>query len=276
MIRPRTPRREQLGEFLAVRRRSTSRDALGLPPAARRGSAGLSREELAALAGVSGSWYTWLEQGRDINVSRQVLLSVARVLQLSDAETEYVIALAERTEPPAMDERAVLPAHLQRLVDAVAFPAFVLATDWDIVGWNAGYAWLYPRIATLDEDDRNLLWLLYTDPQLRELVGDWARDSRRFLAEFRADAGVRLSSPRHAALLARLRAHSPDFRAQWAEMAVERFSSRIRTFRHGEDGLVSFEHHSLIPSDAPDLRVVMYVPVPAADHRGAAHASAAG
>src|SRR5690606_30192583 len=141
-------------------------------------------------------------------------------LQLSDAEMEYVIALAERTEPPAMDERIALPAHLQRLVDAMPFPAFVLATDWDIVGWNAGYAALYPRIQDLAEEDRNLLWLLYTDPQLRELVGDWSHDSRRFLAEFRADAGVRLSSPRHAVLLSRLREHSPDFRAQWAEMAV--------------------------------------------------------
>ncbi|GAA4771090.1 helix-turn-helix transcriptional regulator [Microbacterium gilvum] len=261
MIQPRTPRREQLGEFLAARRRTTSRSALGLPPTGRRSDTGLSREEIATLSGVSGSWYTWLEQGRDINVSRQVLGAVARVLGLSAAETEYVYALAERDEGAAPAERESVPPHLQHLVDALDFPAFVVATDWAIAGWNARYAWLYPRIETLDAADRNLLWLVYTDPELRDMLPDWERDSRAFLAEFRAESGVRLTSPRHRVLLERLREASGDFRAQWAELAVERFASRRREFRHREDGIVTFEHHRLVPSDAADLHVVMYVPV---------------
>lgn len=261
MIRPRTPRREQLGEFLLARRRTTSRSALGLPLTSRRGDAGLTREEVATLAGVSGSWYTWLEQGRDINVSRQVLAAVARVLGLTSAETEYVFALAEQESTEPVPERDAVPDHLQRLVDALDFPAFIVATDWAIAGWNARYAWLYPRIATLDEADRNLLWLVYTDPDLREMLPDWERDSRRFLAEFRAEAGVRLATPRHRAIVWRLREASDDFRAQWAELEILRFASRRRMFRHREAGLLAFEHHRLVPSDAADLHVVMYVPV---------------
>lgn len=238
-----------------------SRSAVGLPPTTRRSDAGLSREEIATLAGVSATWYTWLEQGRDINVSRQVLAAVARVLDLTAAETEYVVALAERDEPAVDDEREGMPEHLQHLLDALTFPAFAVAADWAIAGWNAGYQWLYPRIAALEPGDRNLLWLVYTDPGLRDLLPDWEQDSRRFLAEFRAESGVRLVAPRHKALVDRLREASPDFREQWAELAIERFASRRRTFRHAQDGLLTFEHHRVVPDDATGLHLVMYVPV---------------
>ncbi len=237
-----------------------SRTAVGLPLTSRRSDTGLSREEVAALSGVSSSWYTWLEQGRDINVSRQVLAAVCRVLDLTAAEGEYISALAEQGKEPDPERAEVLPVHLQRMVDAFDFPAFIVGTDWSIVGWNSGYEWLYPRIADLDEEARNLLSLVYTDPQLREMLPDWERDSRRFLAEFRAESGVRLSSPRHRAVVERLRAESEDFLLQWAELTVERFTSRIRNFRHRDAGLLEFEHHRLVPSDAPDLHIVMYVP----------------
>ncbi|HLS92542.1 MAG TPA: helix-turn-helix transcriptional regulator [Microbacterium sp.] len=262
MIRPRTPRRQELGEFLTARRRAASRAELGLPQTPRRGDAGLSREEVATLAGVSASWYTWLEQGRDIGVSRQVLSAVARVLRLTEDEAEYIAGLAERDDDraPAV-VRSAAPRHLQRLVDALDFPAFIVTTEWAIVGWNAAYEWLYPRIATLDAADRNLLWLVYTDPQLREMLPDWDRDSRRFLAEFRAEAGVRLSTPSHRAVVERLQRESEDFVAHFAELEVSRFASRRRLFRHRTEGMVEFEHHRLVPSDAVDLHVVMYVPV---------------
>ncbi|HLT68050.1 MAG TPA: helix-turn-helix transcriptional regulator [Microbacterium sp.] len=261
MIQPRTPRRQELGEFLAARRRSASRSELGLPPHARRGDAGLSREDVATLSGVSASWYTWLEQGRDINVSHQVLNAVSRVLRLSDDEAAYVAGLAEPGAGP-VTPREDAPGHLQRLVDALDFPAFIVTTDWAIVGWNSAYEWLYPRIASLDPRDRNLLWLVYTDPQLREMLPDWEQDSRRFLAEFRAEAGVRLAGPRHSAVVERLRASNADFERHWSELGVSRFSSRRRTFRHRDEGLIEFEHHRLVPSDATDLHVVMYVSTP--------------
>ena len=265
MIQPRTPRRQELGDFLAARRRAASRSALGLPPHARRGDAGLSREDVAALSGVSASWYTWLEQGRDINVSRQVLTAVGRVLRLSDDEAAYVAGLAERGADP-VTPRESAPPHLQRLVDALDFPTFIVTAEWAIVGWNRAYEWLYPRISSLDPVDRNLLYLVYTDPHLREMLPDWEQDSRRFLAEFRAEAGVRLAGPRHSAVVERLRASSPDFERHWSELGVARFSSRRRIFqrrdpRSGDEALVEFEHHSLVPSDAPDLHVVMYVPL---------------
>lgn len=261
MIRPRTPRGIQLGEFLTARRRARGRADLGLPPGTRRSEIGLSREEVATLAGISVSWYTWLEQGRDINASRQVLGAVARVLQLTDAEVEYVIALAAPSHETASPEPQTVPEHLLHLIQSIPFPAFIVATDWSIVGWNDGYEWLYGPIATTSQVDRNLLRLVYTDPRLRDMLPDWERDSRSFLAEFRAESGVRLSSERHRAVVDALIEQSPDFRAQWAEHAVGRFKSRTRTFIHPEDGEFQFEHHRLVPSDAAELHVIMYVPV---------------
>lgn len=260
MIRPRTPRGAQLGEFLTAKRRAQPRAALGLPPGTRRTEVGLSREEVATLSGISVSWYTWLEQGRDINASHQVLAAVARVLQLTDSETDYVVALAGPGRAHAPRRQDGAPEHLLGLIRAIEFPAFILASDWSIVGWNSGYEWLYGSIATTPPEERNLLRLIYTDPRIRELLPDWERDSRSFLAEFRAEAGVRLSSEGHRALVETLIAQSPDFRAQWAEHAVGRFTSRRRTFLHPADGEIVFEHHSMVPGDAPELTVVMYAP----------------
>lgn len=260
MIRPRTPQREQLGEFLTIRRRERQRSAAGLPPNSRRGDSGLSREEVATLAGVSSTWYTWLEQGRDTNVSRQVLTAVARVLDLSAAETDYVLGLVERVVAARDDEPAEVSESLQRLLDALDFPAFAVAPDWTIAGWNAAYEWLYPAITSIPKPDRNLIWLIYTDPTLRRMLPDWEAESRHFLAEFRVESGVRLSTPGHGALIERLSQASEDFREQWAEQTVERFASRLRVFDHHAQGIVEFEHHRLIPSEDSRLHVVMYVP----------------
>jgi len=257
-------RRRELGQFLRDRRANLVRAELGLPPIGRSRTLGLRREEVASFAAVSVTWYTWLEQGRDINASRQVLESIARVLGLSAAEQSYLLALGGyapvRTADVAVIEAA--PPHLQRLLDALDFPAFAVAPDWGIAGWNAAYANLYSRIATVAPAERNLLWLVFTDPHLREMLPDWEETSRHFVAEFRAESGPRLGSAAHGALVRRLVAASPAFAAIWADRGVEGFSSRQRVFQHPVVGELVFEHHRLVPSDAPDLHFVLYSPMP--------------
>jgi transcriptional regulator with XRE-family HTH domain len=145
---------------------------------------------VAYLAGVSITWYTWLEQGRDITPSRQVLDALAQTLRLSAAEHVYVLSLAGYSAPqPSADPiPQTVPAHVQRLLDALAdFPAYAIASDWTLTGWNTAYAALYPNVATVAAADRNLLWLLFTDPYLRTLMPDW---------EFTSLYNVAPSSPR--------------------------------------------------------------------------------
>lgn len=258
----RAQQRLALGEFLRARREAVVRADLGLPDVPRARTSGLRREEVSVQAGVSVTWYTWLEQGRDINPSKQVLDAVARTLRLSPAEHEYVLALDGYAVDPTLTD-GPLPAHIQRFLDALeGYPAFALAPDWSIAAWNAAYVALYPNIERVAAADRNLLWLLFMDPAIRELLPNWDTDSRRFLAEFRADAGPRVGEPSYTALVSRLSAESAHFAQAWQATSIERFTSRERLFRHPFAGELRLEHHQVAPVDVPDIQIVAYLPVP--------------
>lgn len=258
-----TERRQELGAFLRARRTGISRAELGLPPRIRGGDIGLRREEVAYLSGVSVTWYTWLEQGRDINPSRQVVDAVARTLRLDATEHRYVLTLLAAPAAPGL----VLgtPAHLQRLLDALGdSPAYAIAPDWTVLAWNSAYEWLFPGIAEVDDADRNLLLLVFTHPYVRTLLPDWEQTSRRFLAEFRAETGPRLGDPAHGRLVERLRSESAEFRAGWDSRGIQRFASRERLFSHPVAGPLRYEHHQLALSDHPEIHVVVYTPMPGA------------
>ena len=254
-------RRAELGAFLRARRSQLDRSALGLPELGRRRADGLRREEIAALSGVSVTWYTWLEQAREVTPSRQVLDALAGTLNLTSVEQAYLLSLAGYT-PVATDQEPVprAPAHVQRMLDGLAaMPGYVLAHDWTICGWNRAYQALYPNVARVPVADRNLLWLVYTDPTVRDLLLDWDVTSRHFLAEFHAETAGRLGTPAVTGLIARLSEHSAEFRAAWSDHAIEGFSSRLRTF-HTREGDLEFEHHRLAPADHRDLHLVIYQP----------------
>jgi len=271
-VDPAAERRRELGGFLRSRREALDRAGYGLPPTRGR-TAGLRREEVAYHAGVSVTWYTWLEQGRETNPSRQVLDAIARTLRLAPAEHHYLLGLAgyAPVPPGELPPTAPAPPHLQRLLDAQgAAPAFAVAATWDIAAWNRAYAALYPAVATVPADERNLLWLIFTDPGVRRMLPDWETTAQQFLAEYRAAAGPALGTAAHAALVSRLVEASPTFAQAWHHHHVERFASRERRFHHPEAGPLTFEQHRLTPSDQPDLHVVIYLPADGATLRAMA------
>ena len=257
-------RRKELGLFLRARRDQALRADYGLPPVGRRRERGLRREEVAFLSGVSVTWYTWLEQGRDISPSRQVLEAVSRALHLSSTGLGYVLSLGGyASAAPAAPAADTAPAHIQRLMDALdPNPAFALFPDWGVAGWNRAYAALYPNIATVPPADRNLLWLVFTDPYVRNLLPDWDITSKRFLAEFRAETGQRLGDPDIQYQVERLKEASPEFRQGWDLYDILGFESRERLFHHPAVGVLQLEHHQVSPSDRPDLHIVVYTPAP--------------
>jgi transcriptional regulator with XRE-family HTH domain len=258
--------RRELAEFLGSRRRHLDPRAVGLPAGGNRRTPGLRREEVALLAGVSHTWYTWLEQSRDIRPSRQVIDALARTLLLSPAEHEYVLRLSGHSGAPLDGDADAMPAHVQRLLDALgASPAYAITASWAIVGWNRAYERLYPGVAQVPAADRNLLWLVFADPAVRELLGDWAGDSRRFLTQFRAEVGPRLADREVVDLVERLQAASTSFREGWASHDVDRFSSGERRFEHPVVGTLLLEHHQLAPADAPGLQLVVYTAATGSD-----------
>lgn len=221
------------------------------------------------LAGVGLTWYTWLEQGRAINPSQQVIDSLGRALQLTRDEHEYLRGLAGYPVAAA-DHVDELPSHGQRVLDALGIsPAYAITRDWTIVGWNAGYARLYSGVTDLEPADRNLQWLLWMDPEVRELLADWDTDVRRFLATFRAEVGGHLHEPKVMGLITRLHKHSAAFAAAWDSHDVERFTSRSRHFQHPDVGTLTLEHHQLILSDCPELRLIIYTAAPGSADEGA-------
>ena len=152
------------------------------------------------LAGVSVTWYTWLEQGRPINASADVLDALARTLRLSPAERIHLHTLAERTIAPlpadAADEPVGAPVALERLVASLEpQPAYVLGPSWQFLAWNPAQERLFPHLDTLPEAERNLLWLVFAVPAIRRLIVGWPSEARRILAEFRADTAARRDHP---------------------------------------------------------------------------------
>ncbi|OLT02871.1 transcriptional regulator [Pseudonocardia sp. CNS-004] len=253
-----TEARTELGAFLRRQREQTTPEHVGLPQSGSRRTPGLRREEVAMLAGVGLTWYTWLEQGRKINVSRQVIDAVARVLRMSPAEHEYALHLAGH-EGLQRDDGHRLPPHGQHVLDALgSSPAYAIAWDWTIIAWNDAYAALYPTVATTTPDERNLLWLVWTDPTVRDLLPDWPTDSRRFVTMYRAAIGPRLNSPEVAKLVDDLRKASPEFGTAWDSHDVDGFTSRVRTFIHPDVGRLDLEHQQLSFADSPGIHLTIY------------------
>lgn len=253
-------RRRALAEFLRSRReRITPRDA-GIPAGPRRRTPGLRREEVAQLSGVSVTWYTWLEQARDITVSRQVLESLARALSLDTAERRHLLALAGEPppEPPPADGPG--PA-LQQLVDALdPHPAYLLDAHWNLVAWNRAEAGLIGDPARLPVEERNLLRLMFTDPLLRTLVVDWHGQARHLLAQFRADAEGRVGDPGLERLTRELRETSQEFDTWWAAHDVAGFHANRREFLHARVGLLTFDYVKLAALDAPGVKLFACMP----------------
>ncbi len=257
--------RRELAEFLRTRREATRPEQVGLPSGRGRRTPGLRREEVAMLAGVSLTWYTWLEQGRRINASHDVLRSIGRALRLDDAGVDHLLSL---TEPgtATVAAPAEAPNALVRLLDALMpAPAYVLGPVWDFVGWNAAQARLYPRIAELEPPRRNLMWVLFADPATRELIVDWDIHARQALAEFRSATTPVRHDPAMVELVALLSSESGDFAAWWSEHDVSGFETRLRRFRHPAAGELTFEYQQLTPAEWPSLRVVAQLPVPGDD-----------
>ena len=181
------PHRAELAEFLRAHREALTPEVVKLPRGRGRRTPGLRREEVALLAGVSVTWYTWLEQGRRINASTDVLRAIGRALRLDDAGQDHLVSLAHPINGPTIAPPDEVPSALRRLIDGFdPAPAYVLGPHWEFAAWNTAEARLYPRIERLEAPRRNLIWSLFGDPAVRDLVVDWDIHARQVLAEFRA------------------------------------------------------------------------------------------
>jgi transcriptional regulator with XRE-family HTH domain len=259
-------RRDELAAFLRAHRDALAPTDVGLPVGRSRRTKGLRREEIAMLAGVSVTWYTWLEQGRPINASVDVLSALARAMRLDDAARQHLLTLAMRTPLEPIENVEHAPGALVRLITSMEpAPAYVLGPRWDFLAWNRPQSLLYPLIDRLDEEDRNLLWVVFAEPNARRLLADWADQARRIMAEFRSSTAALRNDPQYISLVDRLVAASPEFAEWWPQLDVAQFQTRLRRYLHPRAGNLVFEYQQLTPSEWPGLRVVCQLPVPGDD-----------
>jgi len=257
-------RRQELAEFLRSRRERIAPEQVGLPPGGRRRTPGLRREEVAQIAGVGVTWYTWLEQGRDIRVSEQVLDAVARTLLLDQQEVRHLHTLAGTSRPTlAMECAAVSPRALAIMAQLSPFPAAVQNGRYDVLAYNRTYARMVADLDALALEDRNLLWLAFTDPAWRERCLDWSDTVRRMVATFRSSMAEHVADPAWKATLRRLREASAEFRELWAEHEVSGPELRTKRFLNEEVGLLTLEFTFLWVAPRTGSKLVVYTPADA-------------
>ena len=256
-----TDERKELGAFLVSRRGRLKPAELGLPIGARR-TPGLRREEVASLAGISVSWYTWLEQGRDISVSSTTLRRLARVLRLDRTETEHLIALSSpRREEVAGS--AKLSDALFDLVQAVdPVPAYVRNPQLDILAWNPAMADLFVDYGALAEQARNTLYLMFLHAPYRRLIRDWEDVARGTIGVFRAARAKASDKAQFDMLASTIAEQSEQFRLWWPEVDVQGFYEGEKRINHPSRGALDLTYVALTSEDQPTLSFVTYLARP--------------
>ncbi|MFC5216919.1 helix-turn-helix transcriptional regulator [Streptomyces coerulescens] len=254
-------RRHELAAFLRHRREHITPEQVGLPRGTRRRTPGLRREEVAQLAAVGVTWYTWLEQARDIQVSVQVLDALARTLMLDPSERSHLFQLAGAVDPtPATACPSVTPAMRAVLEQLEPYPACLQNSRYDILAHNRTYGLLLCDLEAVPPEDRNCMILSYTHQDWQSSIVHLEETQRLMAARFRAAMAGHLGEPAWKMLLKRLRTESPAFREVWERHEVVSHRSKRKEFLNHHVGRILVDHTDLWLSPDVGPRMVTYVP----------------
>ncbi len=247
----------ELGVFLRSRRERITPAEVGLPVTGRRRTPGLRREELALLAGISATWYTYLEQGRDIRPSEQVLAALAEALRLDQSERDHLFQLAGHTPAAVVDderltaEEAAVPLMLQ------PNPAYIIGNSYDVLSYNQAADDLFPNLTA---DRPNFVRWTFLEPAARRVIVDWESEAQGLLARLRTLAGRHPGHPRFTALIDELHAGSAEVRAWWPRYDVQVRQSGRKRLRIPRRGIVEFAFTAFHLAERPEQTLVVYAP----------------
>ena len=236
-------RRKEFAAFLRSRRERISPEDVGIRATERRRTPGLRREEVAELAAVGVTWYTWLEQGRPVRASAQVLQAIADALLLDPSQRAYLFTLAEVAQPPAQQPDRDIPPFLPALLRQLdPYPAAVQNARWDVLAFNRAFDGLL-GMGKLPRAERNALILYFTDPDRPRQWLEWEENAPRLVSQFRTVMARHVSDQAWQQLLNRLRQASPLFDRLWQQHEVGVYGNVPKHFRHpvvGELSLIRF------------------------------------
>jgi transcriptional regulator with XRE-family HTH domain len=254
--------RRALGDFVRAQRERTAPESLGLSAGSRRRTPGLRREELAQLCGLSTTWFTWIEQGRDVSVSPSALARLAGSLRLGRAERAYLFDIAGKRDPDvaADDADALIAPAVLACVETIRSPAYILDRTWTARSWNAKARHLFAGWLDAPGEHRyNLLRFIFLTPSARTLICDWEARARRVAAEFRAAYSAHFNDPILHALIAELREGSREFAQFWEQHGVLGREGGERTFNHPRDGFVRYEQVTFDLASQSDVKLTLLV-----------------
>lgn len=262
----RDTRLQALSVFLKAKRAKLLPESVGLAPGTRRRTPGLRREEVAQLAGVSTTWYTWLEQGRDIRMSPQVLDCIATALQLTIDERKYLhsLALESGTGAAALEEEPPeISPPLKKILEELRYcPTIITDRRTFIVGWNEAASNVFLDFGQVPMEQRNLIRLLFTRKELQRLAVNWEHFIRGYLAIFRAYYGQYVEDGWYDAFIEEMKTVHPDFEPLWQQSEVQSAPEVLIEFRHAKAGKMLFHLTSLQVQGSSDLRCSIYTPDP--------------
>lgn len=254
--------RQELARFLRTRRQRITPEQVGLPSGRRRRTNGLRREEVAVLAGLSPTWYTYLEQARDIRPSPEVLDSLANVLAMTDDERQYMHQLAGHvpTQSTLAEQDVSMVHELVRTVGDMPYPVYALDYMGGVLAWNEAVTTWYTDWGPRRGLDRNIVWWLVTSDEARERIVDWAEDARDIVGRTRAIAARYPQDKAFRELITSLHERSGDFRRWWANYEIRGQRLRLRRFRHESGREYAMRLSVVHPSDDLSITIAFHTP----------------
>jgi transcriptional regulator with XRE-family HTH domain len=261
-----TAQRDELARFLRSRRDRVRPEDVGFPRGPRRRLPGLRREEVALLAGVSSTWYTYLEQGRPgVHPSQEVLDSLARVLRLDEDETRFLHRLADKAAAVQPLDAVLTPAQLATLLvrqgETDPYPLYAVDGYCDLIEWNQAATTYYTDFGELPTERPNMMWWLIATAEAKERLADWEIDTRDVVARWRKVAAFVADSERLEAQVVEYRRISPQFGAWWDSHDVREHHTKLRRFRHPQRGPITLRLIVVAsPEMAPHHNVIYHVP----------------
>lgn len=252
-----------LGEYLRARRGQVQPQDVGLPAGSRRRVAGLRREEVALLAGISGDYYLRLERGRDKNPSTQVVRALARVLHLDTAGTNYLLGLSAPRPLTGQPEVETATASVQQLLANLDVPGFVVGRTYDVLASNLAARALSGHLAP----GHNRLRSMFLDVQERARHIDWESSTTRLVANARDHFGPGINDPDCQELITDLSRRSTRFAQLWAQHDVRDHDAAPGRFRYPGTGELTLGRVRLAVTGADRQDLILYhAPAGSADH----------
>jgi len=258
------PRYNELADFLKSRRARVLPSQVGLSVGIRRRTPGLRREEVAQLAGIGLTWYTWLEQGRPIQVSTPVVESLSRVLLLDKHERRHLYLLANQPLPAEVPGyKGTVSSALQHVLDSLTLsPALITDQRFNVIAWNKAACLLFGEFSEMNARERNIVWAMFTDKRYKQLYVNWNLYAKNLLGRFRSTCGQYIEDVWITQLVDDLKTQSEEFDLWWPLHEIQNDTGLSKQLNHPAVGLLDFEISNFDVSDNSGLKMVVHSPLP--------------